>query len=116
MRREPISRGSGPTATSCAWKGVDNRTDINLVANYGAGLELVDEAAPSLEERTPLTVAGYPAVRIDHADSPTCRIAVGVAVGQAFSAQASSLTTDAPPLCDLALSLAEETVAALRAS
>jgi hypothetical protein len=114
MAPTPVDSDVGPSATTCAWKALDGTVGIDLVANYGVGLELLDRVGDVLAARQPLTVAGYPAVRIDEPGSPTCRIVVGVADTQAFSAEASSLTTDAPPLCDLALALAEETVAALR--
>jgi len=93
---------------------VDGTVGVNLVANFGAGLDRLDRVASALEERTPLTVGGYPAIRLDHVGSPTCRIAVGVADSQLISAEASELSADAPPLCPLAEALAEEVVSALR--
>jgi len=114
MASTPVDRDTGPTATTCAWKSVDGAVGIELTANHGVGLELLDQLGGQLEERVPLAVGGYPAVRMDRLDSPTCRIAVGVADSQAFSAGASSLSTTAPPLCPLAEALAEEVVSALR--
>jgi hypothetical protein len=114
VRPTPFFQDSGHTSTTCTWEALDGRFDLTLVKNHAVGLELVDQLGEVLMARDPISVNGYPAVRIDAPDAPTCRVVVGVAASQAFSAGASMLTTDAPPLCDLALALAEETIAALR--
>ncbi|GAA4536367.1 DUF3558 family protein [Pseudonocardia xishanensis] len=114
LKLDSVERGSGPTATSCAWRSADGTVGLQLVANSGVGLDRLSSVTAAFEEETPLVVSGYPGLRIDHLGGPTCRIAVGVAPTQLISAEASELSTSAPPLCDLAQALAEETVAALR--
>lgn len=112
---DPVERLMGPTATRCEWRTIDGHARLALVLNYGVGLEDIElVAGGAVEELTPMTVAGLPATRVDHVDSPTCRIGVGVAPTQLFSAEASELSADAPPLCPLAEALAEEVVSALR--
>ncbi len=116
LKPAPFFHDTGASSTTCTWESTDETFDLTLVTNHGVGLELVDQLGGVLTAREPLSVDGYPAMRIDTADSPTCRVVVGVADTQAFSAGASMLASTAPPLCDLALALAEETVAALRGS
>jgi hypothetical protein len=112
----PVARDATAFSSSCTWTRADGSADVTLVANSAGGLDLVDLMAGAGDERVTLTVGGHPAVRLDRAGGPTCRIVVGIADRQLISPEVRSRTATHPPLCDLALSLAEETVAALRAS
>ncbi|MCE3556130.1 DUF3558 domain-containing protein [Pseudonocardia sp. RS11V-5] len=101
-------------AESCSWTSLDGSFMLDLAISVEAGLRFPYSIKDSFLAFQETEVDGYPAVNVDPPDAPTCSFWVGIAETQSFSADASSLSTSAPPLCEKARALASEVLDALR--